>query len=167
MALEDAKTQIDTAVTRDGFKGPSFENAFSGVSSFLRRTYSKDLSGVDLAITGVPFDQAVTNRPGTRLGPRAIREASALQAFDAPYGWGFDPMTYQDDWGLEDAIARYAIDGLDFRADNIDMLDEIELSSVDFYATVRSLYQQNRASEIVNGVTNIDDLPDIDDLDNF
>ncbi len=28
----------------------------------------------------MPFDQAVTNRPGTRLGPRAIREASALQA---------------------------------------------------------------------------------------
>jgi agmatinase len=93
MALEDAKTQIDMAVTRDGFKGPSYENAFSGVSSFLRRTYAKDLTGVDLAITGVPFDQAVTNRPGTRLGPRAIREASALQAFDAPYGWGFDPMS--------------------------------------------------------------------------
>jgi phospholipid-binding lipoprotein MlaA len=47
------------------------------------------------------------------------------------------------------------------------MLDEIERSSVDFYATVRSLYQQNRASEIVNGVTNIDELPDIDDLDDF
>jgi len=59
----------------------------------LRRRYSKDLSGVDIAVTGVPFDQAVTNRPGTRLGPRAIREASALQTFDPPYGWGFDPMS--------------------------------------------------------------------------
>ena len=47
------------------------------------------------------------------------------------------------------------------------MLDEIERSSVDFYATVRSLYQQNRASEIANGVTNIDDLPDIDALDDL
>ncbi|HHL22527.1 MAG TPA: agmatinase, partial [Aliiroseovarius sp.] len=44
-------------------------------------------------VTGVPFDQAVTNRPGTRLGPRAIREASLLQAPDAPYGWGFDVMS--------------------------------------------------------------------------
>ncbi|MCG6902338.1 MAG: agmatinase [Rhodobacter sp.] len=93
MALEDAKHQVDTAVTRDGFKGLSHENTFGGVTSFLRRRYSKDLAGVDLAITGVPFDQAVTNRPGTRLGPRAIREASALQAPDAPYGWGFDPMS--------------------------------------------------------------------------
>lgn len=92
MALEDAKTQVDTAFTREGFRGLSYENAFGGAPSFLRRTYAKDLSGVDLAITGVPFDQAVTNRPGTRLGPRAIREASALQAFDPPYGWGYNPL---------------------------------------------------------------------------
>lgn len=92
MALEDAKKHIDLAVTRDGYKGYSFENTFAGVPSFLRRTYSKDLTGVDLAVTGVPFDQSVTNRPGTRLGPRAIREASALMAVDPPYGWGFDPL---------------------------------------------------------------------------
>jgi agmatinase len=41
----------------------------------------------------VPFDQAVTNRAGTRFGPRAIREASALQPGDPPYGWGFDPLS--------------------------------------------------------------------------
>ncbi len=62
--------------------------------SLLRNRSTKDLSDVDLAITGVPFDQAVTNRPGTRFGPRAIREASTLQAFDAPYGWGdYDMMS--------------------------------------------------------------------------
>ena len=93
MGLEDAKSQVDTAITREGFKGLSNENTFGGVTSFLRRTYSKDLAGVDVAVTGVPFDQAVTNRPGTRLGPRAIRAASALQAPDAPYGWGFDVMS--------------------------------------------------------------------------
>ncbi|AXX98130.1 agmatinase [Profundibacter amoris] len=93
MALEDAKNQVDTAIQAGGHKGPSFENTFGGVTSFLRRSYTKDLSGVDLAVTGVPFDQAVTNRPGTRLGPRAIREASALQAPDAPYGWDIDPVS--------------------------------------------------------------------------
>ncbi|MDA5094600.1 agmatinase [Aliiroseovarius sp. KMU-50] len=100
MALEDASKQVDTAVTRDGFKGLSFENTFGGVTSFLRRTYSKDLTNVDIAVTGVPFDQAVTNRPGTRLGPRAIREASALQSPDPAYGWGFDVLS-------EFAIADY------------------------------------------------------------
>ena len=49
----------------------------AGRPRFLRRTYTKDLTGVDLAITGVPFDQAVTHRTGTRFGPRAIREAIA------------------------------------------------------------------------------------------
>ncbi|MHC0052687.1 agmatinase [Actibacterium sp. D379-3] len=112
MSLEDASKEVDNAFTRKGFKGLSFENTFGGATSFLRRNYTKDLTGVDLAITGVPFDQAVTNRPGTRLGPRAIREASALQAFDPPYGWDFDPLE-------EFAIADYgdlAFDYADTRA---------------------------------------------------
>ena len=92
MALEDAKTQVDEAFTREDLSGCSFENTFGGATSFLRRRYSKDLTGVDIAVTGVPFDQAVTNRPGTRLGPRAIREASALQSPDAPYGWNFNVL---------------------------------------------------------------------------
>ncbi|SEM77416.1 agmatinase [Gemmobacter aquatilis] len=92
MALEDAKTQVDTAFTRKGLRGYAFENAFGGATSFLRRTYTKDLTGVDLAVTGVPFDQAVTHRTGTRFGPRAIREASSLQPYDPPHGWGTDPL---------------------------------------------------------------------------
>ena len=87
MGLEDAANEVDAAFTRENLKGNISEATFGGALSFLRRRYTKDLTGVDLAITGVPFDQAVTNRPGTRFGPRAIREASALQAFDAPYGW--------------------------------------------------------------------------------
>ena len=93
MALGDAKTQVDQAFQRSDLRGLTFENAFGGAPSFLRRKYTKDLTGADLAITGVPFDQAVTNRTGTRLGPRAIREASTLQPYDPPYGWGFDPLT--------------------------------------------------------------------------
>lgn len=92
MALEDAKNEVDTAFTRKGLRGYAFENAFGGATSFLRRSYTKDLTGVDLAVTGVPFDQAVTHRTGTRFGPRAIREASSLQPYDPPYGWGFDPL---------------------------------------------------------------------------
>ena len=92
MSLEDAKTQVDLAFTRADPRGLAFENAFGGATSFLRRKYTKDLTGVDLVVTGVPFDQAVTHRTGTRFGPREIREASALQPFDMPYGWGFDPL---------------------------------------------------------------------------
>ncbi|MCE0504584.1 agmatinase [Roseivivax sp. GX 12232] len=108
MALEDAKTQIDHAFTREGARGLSYENAFAGATSFLRRRYTKDLAGVDLAVTGMPFDQAVTNRPGCRFGPRAIREASTLQPYDPPYGWdGFDPLS-------EFAIADYGDMAFDY-----------------------------------------------------
>lgn len=65
---------------------------FAGCPSFMRRPFSRDLKDIDLAITGIPFDCATTNRPGTRLGPRAIREQSLLQAHDAPYGWEIDPF---------------------------------------------------------------------------
>ena len=107
MALEDAKEQVDQAFTRDDLKGNSFENTFGGATSFLRRRYTKDLTGVDIAVTGIPFDQAVTNRSGTRLGPRAIREASALQPYDPPYGWPFDVMS-------EFAIADYGDVAFDY-----------------------------------------------------
>ncbi|WP_368184104.1 agmatinase [Aestuariibius sp. HNIBRBA575] len=94
MALEDAKSQVDVTFTRQETRGLAYENTFGGATSFLRRKYTKDLTGVDLAITGVPFDQAVTNRPGARFGPRAIREASSLQPYDPPWGWdGFDPLS--------------------------------------------------------------------------
>ncbi|MEM6306825.1 MAG: agmatinase [Pseudomonadota bacterium] len=93
MALKDAADDVDGALRRDKMRGLSFENAFGGVTSYMRRPYTKDLTGVDLAVTGVPFDQAVTNRPGTRLGPRAIREASTLQPCDPPFGWDINPLT--------------------------------------------------------------------------
>jgi agmatinase len=92
MALEDAKTQVDQAFTRSELRGLSYENAFGGAVSFLRRKYTKDLAGAEIAVTGVPFDQAVTHRTGPRFGPRAIREASCLQPYDPPYGWGYDPL---------------------------------------------------------------------------
>jgi agmatinase len=92
MGLEDAANEVDVAFTRAEPRGLAYENVFAGVPSFLRRKLTKDLAGIDLAITGVPFDQSVTHRPGTRFGPRALREASTLQAGDPPYGWGFDPL---------------------------------------------------------------------------
>ncbi|WP_272007246.1 agmatinase [Roseovarius sp. ZX-A-9] len=109
MSLNDASSQVDQAFTRKSLRGQTYENTFGGATSFLRRRYTKDLNGVDIAVTGVPFDQAVTNRTGTRLGPRAIREASALQTADAPYGWGYDPMEALDIIDYGDLAFDYAM----------------------------------------------------------
>ncbi len=52
---------------------------FAGVSTFLDAPYrpldwsAPDLSGLDVALLGVPMDLGVTNRNGSRFGPRAVR----------------------------------------------------------------------------------------------
>ncbi|MFB0563005.1 MAG: agmatinase [Candidatus Lokiarchaeia archaeon] len=54
------------------------EVPFVGIPTFCKFPYTKSLDGVDVAIIGAPIDQGTTNRPGTRYGPRAIREASQI-----------------------------------------------------------------------------------------
>ena len=71
-------------------KGGAEDPTYAGALSFMRRRYSRDLTGVDLAILGVPLDVTVTNRPGARFGPQAIRRASAILDGDPQYPFGFD-----------------------------------------------------------------------------
>lgn len=84
---------VDLAFTRPGGRdGTIAEPTFSGAMSFMRRRYSKDVAGADVAVVGIPFDLATTGRPGSRYGPRAMREGSAMIAWDAVWGWDFDPF---------------------------------------------------------------------------
>lgn len=82
----------DQAITRASLYGTAAEPTYAGITSFMRRRYSRDLTGVDLAISGVPFDTATTNRPGSRFGPRAIRAASIQSAWARHFPWEFDPF---------------------------------------------------------------------------
>ena len=47
-------------------------------------------------------------------------------------------------------ITSKAIGGIDFRADNLESFDNLEKNSIDFYASVRSLYLQDRENKIEN-----------------
>ena len=51
---------------------------FVGIPTFLRTEYCKDLARLDaeIAVMGVPFDEGVPFMPGSRFGPRSIREHS-------------------------------------------------------------------------------------------
>src|SRR6476659_662226 len=52
---------------------------YAGLLTYGGMPYTQDpaeLKGVDAAIVGAPFDDLVSDRPGTRFGPRAIRAAS-------------------------------------------------------------------------------------------
>jgi phospholipid-binding lipoprotein MlaA len=77
-----------------------------------------------------------------------------------------DPTTYIRFHGSDTWYAvRSGVSVLDLRARNVDTLEQIERSSIDMYATTRSLYRQYRNSEIRNGKPdpNADDTPDFDD----
>jgi agmatinase len=114
MALElDKLTRLpgDEAFRRESIKGTQWESTYAGALSFMRRKYTRDLTGVDIAVTGIPFDQAVSHRPGTRFGPEAMRKASAENAWGPFWPWMFDPFTtlavidYGDcffDWGRKE-----------------------------------------------------------------
>jgi len=58
------------------------------------------------------------------------------------------------------SLLQSALSTVDSRSRNIDTLRNIERQSVDMYATIRSLYLQNRANEIRNGEPDPDALPD-------
>lgn len=83
----------DRAFTAKSPYGMGSEATYAGARSFLRRRYSRDLAGVDVAVTGVPLDLATTNRPGARFGPAGVRAASANLAWPGGnWPFGFDPF---------------------------------------------------------------------------
>ncbi|MEN0042049.1 MAG: agmatinase [Pseudomonadota bacterium] len=89
----------DTAFTADDLYTQSKDPTFAGALSFMRRKYTRDLTGVDAVVWGIPFDAATSNRPGTRFGPQGVRRASAGMDNDPQYPFGsriFDELATID-----------------------------------------------------------------------
>ena len=65
-----------------------------------------------------------------------------------------DPFRYiarRQDYPDYVTIGRAVIDGIDKRARNLESVDAIQKESVDYYASLRSLFRQNRAAELRGG----------------
>jgi len=76
-----------------GFKGSGLRKfPYSGIPTLISAPYRPELAeqadfgGIDVALIGVPMDLAVTNRAGTRLGPRAIRNVERIGPFHHTHG---------------------------------------------------------------------------------
>ena len=68
-----------------------WNDAYSGEMSFLRAGFAKTAEGLDIAVMGIPYDLGTTGRPGSRFGPRGLREQSlAVGEFE----WGVHPWDY-------------------------------------------------------------------------
>lgn len=81
---------IDHAFTANSTLGAAHDPTYAGIASFMRRKLTKEPAGADVTVWGIPFDASVSNRPGTRFGPAAIRRASQIFDNDPQYPFGAD-----------------------------------------------------------------------------
>mgnify|MGYP002525940833 FL=1 len=89
------------------------------------------------------------------FGPSNPRDAvgKIVDFFLDPVNW------WARNEGLDSVLwGRTVMTGIDTRDQLWDVLDDLEKSSIDFYASIRSLYRQRRNDEITNG-KGLDDKP--------
>ena len=116
-----AGKSIDHAITAQELTGAAHDPTYAGVTSFMRRKLTKDVDDADVVVWGVPVDITVSNRPGARFGPQAIRRASAIFDNDPQYPFSIDlfeemaVVDYGDcaldlgrPWEISDRIEREA-----------------------------------------------------------
>ena len=98
------------------------------------------------------------------LGPSTVRDATASVANiiggDAWYNITVknDTQYFSDD----DYYSSKILSGVDFRAKNFDAIENLKRNSIDFYASVKSLYLQDRQQKILNSTKIIDTQNDGD-----
>lgn len=86
------------------------------------------------------------------LGPSTVRDAVGMigDSFADPGDYVASQHHY-----LWAAVVRTGTHGIDERSRNIESLADIEKTSLDYYATIRSLYRQRRAAEIKHEKSNL------------
>ena len=82
------------------------------------------------------------------LGPSNFRDTAGIAA--EAYGDPINLWANNTDRG-EIPTGRAISGGIDTRARLIEPIDDLRRNSLDYYASLRSLYRQNRISEINNG----------------
>ena len=86
------------------------------------------------------------------LGPSTVRDTGGSFA----NVFGGDPFYNASIHGNNEFLSEglfltsKALNGIDFRANNIESFDNLEKNSLDFYASVKSLYLQDRENKIKN-----------------
>ena len=86
------------------------------------------------------------------LGPSTIRDTAGSFANVLGGDPWYNASIHGNNEFLSEKIylTTKALSGIDFREDNLESLDNLEKNSIDFYASVRSLYTQDRENKIKN-----------------
>ena len=98
------------------------------------------------------------------LGPSTIRDTagSFINVLGGdPY---YNASTHGNNEYLTDSVymSTKVLSGVDFRAKNLESIDNLKKNSIDFYASVRSLYLQDRQQKIANSNPTIEIKYDAD-----
>ena len=86
------------------------------------------------------------------LGPSTIRDTAGSFANILGGDPWYNASAHGNNEFLSEGVYMMskALNGIEFRANNIESLDNLEKNSVDFYASVKSLYLQDRENKIEN-----------------
>ena len=98
------------------------------------------------------------------IGPSTVRDAvGSLVSMTGGDAW-FNITVKNDTQYFKESDYYFSklSEGIDFRAKNLESFNSLEKTSVDFYATVRSLYLQDRARKIKNLKVKTDSMDDSD-----
>ena len=98
------------------------------------------------------------------LGPSTIRDTagSFINIFGGDPWYNASVSGNNEFLSKSDYIATKIITGIDFRAKNIDSFENLEKNSIDFYASVKSLYLQDRQQKIKNRNKTLEIIYDAD-----
>ena len=98
------------------------------------------------------------------LGPSTARDTVAsLASFSGGDPWYNITVRNDTHYVADfDYYASRATKGVDFRSKNIEAFDNLEKNSIDFYASVKSLYLQDRQQKILNSNIIVDTQDDSD-----
>ena len=83
---------------------------FAGLPTLLDAPYAEDLTGLDVALIGVPMDLGVTNRPGARFGPRAVRDIERIGPYHHQLKVAPSTMLQVADVGDVPLRSRYSLE---------------------------------------------------------
>jgi len=72
------------------FSAPKENLPFTGIATFAGYPLWESGRGADAVFLGIPYDEGTTYRPGTRFGPRAIRDASMFYSYEGVEGRFYD-----------------------------------------------------------------------------
>jgi agmatinase len=116
------------------FNAGSRRKPWEGVATFLDLPYldaapdSSEFSDLDLAVIGVPMDLGVTNRPGARFGPRALRSIERVGPYHHTHNLVPQGLLKSADVGDVPMKSRYSLESC--HEDIFDYYDKVRDSGV-------------------------------------